>query len=230
MNVDWVAVGSVATVLAVVVALTIAIWGDWLGSIASRPTLTLSIAMKPPDCHRIQTTVQIPVSAPGITNAPYFATQIKSFDTYYLRLSVGNSGSAPARGVEVRALELSRHDAATNAYKIDPHFSPLNLTWAHVGGTVAQKIDPELSKHCDLAHIDEPDSKLLKLNTEVVPNEVAAGVWPTIKPSGHYRLRLAITADNSKPVYRTLSITFAGQWFKTEEDMFTKGIVVRVES
>jgi hypothetical protein len=61
VNVDWVAVGAVATVLAVVAALVIAIWGDQLKSLTSRPKLTLAISMKPPDCHRITTMVRVQV-------------------------------------------------------------------------------------------------------------------------------------------------------------------------
>src|SRR5260221_3800900 len=210
---DWVAVGAIATVLAVVAALVIAIWGDWLKSLTSRPELTLSISMKPPDCHRIQTMAQLPTGL------------VTTFDTYYFRLAVGNDGRAVARNVGVRAIKLSKVDAVSGIYKEDPHFMPMDLTWSHVGGSVeVTKIDPDLPKHCDLAHVDSPKSTFFQFNTEVTPNEVAPGVWPTVKPAGHYRLDVAVTSDNSKPLYRTLKIAFDGTWYQTEKDMFEKGV------
>ena len=84
----------------------------------------------------------------------------------------------------------------------------------------------ELPQHCDLAHVDQASSTHLQFCTEVTPNQVAPGIYPTIKPAGTYRLCVAATADNSKPVYRTLTIAFEGKWYPTEKDMFTKGVVI----
>lgn len=234
---DWVAFGSIATLLAVVAALAIAIWGDQLKALASRPALTLSISMQPPDCHRITSTrveiVQVPV-IPGATNpaiitTPQQVAEIK-YQTYYCRLSVGNDGNAAARNVGVRAVGLTRLDGKTKTYIDDPHFMGMGLTWSHANGsTVVGKIDPKLPKHCDLAHVDEPLSKYLQLNTEVTPSEVAPGVWPTVKPAGTYRLRVGVTADNAKTLYKTLKIVFQGKWYDTEAEMFKKGLVITVE-
>jgi hypothetical protein len=155
--------------------------------------------MKPPDCLRIQTTAQLPTGL------------VATFDTYYFRLAIGNDGGAPARNVGVRAIKLFKLDAPSGTYKEDPHFMPLDLTWSPAGGSVVvAKIHPKLPKHCDLAHVDKPNSTHLQFNTEVTPNDVAPGVWPTVKPAGDYKLEAAVTADNSKPIYRTLSIRFDG--------------------
>lgn len=231
VHVDWVAVGAVATVLAVVTALVIAIWGDRLKALTSRPNLTLSIAMRPPDCHHIQTTAQIQISPPmGSLGGAVAATRtvpIGAYDTYYFRVSVGNDGNAAARNVGVRAIKLFRRNPNTNTYAEDPSFMSMDLTWSHANGSVVvAKIDPNLPKHCDLAHVDQPKSGFLQFNTEVTPNEVAPGVWPTVKPAGEYRLDVAVTADNAKPLYRTLKIAFDGNWYKTEAEMFTKGVVI----
>ena len=174
--------------------------------------------MRPPDCHRIQTTAQLPTGL------------VTSFDTYYFRLAVGNDGGAAARNVGVRAIRLLKLDTPSGAYMEDPLFMPMDLTWSHANGSVVvAKIDPELPKHCDLAHVDQPSSTHLQFNTEVTPNQVAPNVWPTIKPAGTYQLRVAATADNSKPVYTTLKIAFGGKWYAAETDMFTKGVVITVE-
>ena len=234
MQVDWVAAGAIATLIAVVAALVIAIWGDWLKSLSARPKLTLSISMRPPDCHRIQTTIEVEMGPPmrtlGAAVAAARKVSIGTMTSFYFRLSVGNDGKAAARNVGVRAIKLWHLDVATNKYNKDPIFMSMDLTWSHAnGGVVATKVDPRLPKHCDLAHVDQPRSGLLQFNTEVTPNEVSRGVWPTIKPPGVYRLEIAATADNSKPVYRTLRIAFDGKWYESEEDMFTKGVVITVE-
>src|SRR5215470_17274799 len=92
------ALGAGATFLAVVAALVIAIWGDWLKSLTSRPKLSVSISMNAPDCHKIQTTGQMQL--PGTAAV----VQVAAYDTYYCRLSIGNEGSAAARNVSVRAI------------------------------------------------------------------------------------------------------------------------------
>jgi hypothetical protein len=107
----------------------------------------------------------------------------------------------------------------------------MDLTWSHANGSVVvAKIDPRLPKHCDLAHIDKPSSTHIQFNTEVTPNEVAPGIWPTVKAAGTYKLEVAVPADNSIPLYRTLNITFDGIWYQTEKDMFEKGVVVSVDN
>jgi hypothetical protein len=63
--------------------------------------------------------------------------------------------------------------------------------------------------------------------TEVTPNELRPGVWPTRKQPGRYLLDIAISANNAKVVYKTLRINFTG-WFDDETEMFSKGLVVSV--
>ncbi len=218
------AAGAGATFLAVVAALGIAIWGDWLRSLTSRPKLSVSISMTAPDCHKIQTTGQ--VQLPGTAAV----VQIAAFETYYCRLSVGNEGTAAARNVSVRAIRLSKLNAL-GGYDADPYFMPMNLTWSHAGGsTEAGKIDPNLPRHCDLCHVDYPTRSHLQFNTEVTPNQVAHGVWPTVKPAGTYRMEVGITADNAEPLHRILKVDFKANWFATEADMFSKGLTVAVEN
>jgi hypothetical protein len=133
------ALGALATFLAVVAALAIAIWGDWLKSLTSRPRLAISISMKAPDCHKIQTTQLLQL--PGVAQPIQAAT----FDTYYFRLFVGNDGNAAARNVGVRAIRLSKLNPKSGVYYEDPHFMSMDLTWSHAGGSVVvAKIDPKL--------------------------------------------------------------------------------------
>jgi len=79
---------AVGTVGAVVIALILAIWGDPIRAWAFRPKLDISIKMKPPDCHRIQTTLE---GLPGGRTA--------KLETYYCRMQVWNRGNQQARNV-----------------------------------------------------------------------------------------------------------------------------------
>ena len=129
------------------------------------------------------------------------------------------------------AFQLSKLDPAASTYGDDPYFMSMDLTWSHANGSVVvAKIDPRLPKYCDLLHVDEPTSSHMQINTEVRPNQVGPGMWPTIKPAGTYRLRVAVTADNAKPLYKTLKIVFDGTWYESEAEMFSRGVVITVES
>jgi hypothetical protein len=43
---------------------------------------------------------------------------------------------------------------------------------------------------------------------------------------GRYRLLLQIAAANAKPVEQTVELELSGDWFDSETEMFSKGIVL----
>src|SRR5262245_43088362 len=94
---DWLT--SIGTISAVAVALSIAIWGDWMKSVFAKPRLTVAIGMRPPDCHKIQ--VQYAVGGSG-----RFSPMEMYTEAYWFRLPVENLGRVTARNVEVRLLSL----------------------------------------------------------------------------------------------------------------------------
>lgn len=216
---------AIATALAVVVALVIAIWGDDMKAWFRKPLLTLSIRPHAPDCHKIMTT--------GFNPQGWFALQYMS---YFMRFAIGNDGRTAAKNVVVRALKLWCR-AANGTYTEDPYFLPMNLIWSHSstqtqpqGSVIASRIDPQLPRHCDLGHVDEGGGGLLTFCTEVKPNEVAPNVWPTVKPAGHYRLSVAVVADNADTRYYLVEIGWDGQWRDNETEMFRDGLVPTVIS
>jgi hypothetical protein len=68
---------------------------------------------------------------------------------------------------------------------------------------------------------------LFEFDTEVNPNQVGPGVWPTRKPPGTYRGRLTVTADNAQPRYFDFEVKYIG-WFADENAMFKEGLTVTV--
>jgi hypothetical protein len=52
------------------------------------------------------------------------------------------------------------------------------------------------------------------------------GVYPTRKPRGTYRIRLAIAADDTQPIYRTLQIEWSGRWVDDPKLFFAKHLKV----
>lgn len=219
---DWLT--SIGTISAVAVALSIAIWGDWMKALFAKPRLVVTIAMRPPDCHKIQ----VQYTVPGRESFP--AMQMSRI-AYWFRLSVGNLGRATARNVEVRLLSL-QIQGPDGIFEADPSFIPLGLNWSHATpkSQVAARLPRGVPKHCDFCHVFDADSgapPLFEFDTEVTPNQVGPDLWPTRKPPGNYRGRLAVTADNGDPRYFDFEIRYTG-WLDDENAMFEQGLTITV--
>lgn len=201
----WTAVAAIGTLLAVAAALIIAVWGPGLGGIFFKPKLKVSIDMRPPDCFKMMET-----------------------NSYWCRLRVANDGNREATDVEIQLLRLWRVE---HGRQIEDHdFLPLNLIWADIEVATMPRIQPRLFKHCALCSTTNVGSTnlLLDFRTSVIPKQLRNNVWPSRKPPGHYILNLVASANNAKPVYHSLAIKFA-QWFDDEGEMFSKGLVIKIE-
>lgn len=217
--IDWVALGSIGTLLAVIVALGIAIWGQQLQTLFSKPELKVSIDMHPPDCMKmfaVWTHIQ------GRPQYEY---------SYQCRLKITNAGKREARNVEVKARHLQIVPNGGAGHE-DLTFIPMNLQWAHTDGLsraeqiTAKRIEPGLDKHCNLC-ATLLSTPLLNFATEVSPTPIKENVYANRKPPGNYLLDIVVAADNAKAVYKTLRIKFEG-WFDDEGEMFKKGLVITV--
>ena len=86
----------------------------------------------------------------------------------------------------------------------------------------------------DMCHTYElgvdPASNWFEFDTEIRPNEIRPGVWPTRKGPGKYQLDVVASADNAKPVTRSLEISYTGTWTADEKKMFSKHLVINVLS
>lgn len=220
--------GATATLLAVLVALFKDEFLRWL----RKPSLRVSIALAPPDCHKTVLTYV----------AQKTATTYVAAECYYLRVWIENVGRTRAERVQVFAAKLlKRH--ADGSFKEDESFLPMNLRWAHgqqgMGGPeiFAEGISPQMGKHCDLGHIVDPkyrkdvgydlptvaaDESILALDLEIKPNTLSHLI-----PPGVYRLELRVAAANCRPVSHTLEITLTGKWFSDQARMFSDGLGIK---
>jgi hypothetical protein len=113
----------------------------------------------------------------------------------------------------------------------DPGFFPMNLVWSHRGTITLPVLLAEVPQHCDFcAFLDlkRVSPPLVHFCTEVEPNQVADGSWPTKKPPGRYRAEIVVTADDAKPLTKELEIVFTGVWSDDAVQVATHELQVAV--
>jgi hypothetical protein len=229
---DWTAIGTVLGAIGAVAVAVLAIWGDTVRNLIFTPKLDLKIAMKEPDCVKIQTVALSIVG--GGQNAPLIQQALT--DSYYMRLRVNNTGSVAARGVEVRLTAL-RAKQPNGTFQDDPSWLPLSLVWSNTrdprtgaGKVVLEKIDKDVPRHCDLCHVVHGAAPLLmEFDTEVAPNQIA-GAWPTKRAAGTCEVDVVATADNAGTVRHVVEVFYSGQWHANPTTMFATGIRVTVKT
>ena len=238
---DWII--AAGTIVMAVVAV-IAIFQDKIRAWLLRPILKVSISVAPPDSHKTKyhfTTEQWITSGSSPVYSETGKIEIsRETDAYYFRLRIENSGNHKAESVEVFATELSRRQA-DGLFKVVDSFLPMNLAWSHVHWIFFPAISPDTYKHCDLAHIINPQMRsAIQLEDSTWPNispektilSFDTIVKPYTKnflvPPGTYRLVISVAAANSKPVNKTLEITLTGDWYDDEQKMLGEGIGIRM--
>jgi len=216
---EWlVAVGRL--VLAVV-----AVFQETIRSWFYRPTFHVRVRCEPPDC----------VSVPFTHDGAFLA------NTVHLRLWVQNDGSATARNAEVYAQGLTRQ-RADGIWEPVAMFPPMNLAWANIGGIYFPSIAPRMGKHCDVAHITDPQHRAHPLIGEdnpalgLAPQQVSLAFNLIVKPNhrghivgpGTYHLALQIAAENARPIQRTVEINVPGPWYPDGTIMLRDGVGIRL--
>ena len=216
-------IGSIATLLAVIVAL----FKEEIIRIWRRPELNARIRLSSPDCHK---TEMIRRDSSSI---------IHRTDCYYIRLWIENIGNQHAEKVQVFVSKLFRRHA-DGSFVEEKSFLPMNLRWIHsqqppFGPEIfAEGISPQMGKHCDLGHILDPknrtsfgiqlpnvpsDKTILELDLEAAPNTLSHLISP-----GIYRVELKIAAANVEPITKTIELNHTGEWYTDEYKMFSEGI------
>lgn len=216
--------GSIATLLAIVVAL----FKEQLVRIWRRPKLEARVRLSAPDCHKTEMTLINKETGALIERA----------DCYYFRLWVENTGNQRAEKVQVFLSKLFRRHA-DGSFVEDKSFLPMNLCWSHsqlspLGREIfAEGISPKMGKHCDLGHIIDPSKRvafginlsniaagktILKLDLEVAPNTLTHLLPPAV-----YRLEMKLAAANLEPETKTIEINHTGDWYSEETKMFSDG-------
>lgn len=216
--------GSIATLLAIVVAL----FKEQLVRIWRRPKLEARVRLSAPDCHKTEMTLINKETGALIERA----------DCYYFRLWVENTGNQRAEKVQVFLSKLFRRHA-DGSFVEDKSFLPMNLRWSHsqlspLGREIfAEGISPKMGKHCDLGHIIDPSKRvafginlsniaagktILELDLEVAPNTLTHLLSPAV-----YRLEMKLAAANLEPETKTIEINHTGDWYSEETKMFSDG-------
>ena len=219
--------GSIATLLAVIVAL----FKEELTRCWRRPRLEAKIRLSAPDCHKTEMTLFEPKT--GVV--------IDKCGCYYFRLWIENTGNHRAEKVQVFVAKLLRRHA-NGSFMEDKSFLPMNIRWSHSqlspGPEIfAEGISPEMGKHCDLGHVLDPSKRdkfginlqsvaagktIFEFDLEIAPNTLSHLI-----PPGVYRVELKLAAANLKPITKTIEINHTGEWFADENKMFSDGLGMR---
>jgi hypothetical protein len=216
----------------------VAIFQDKIRGCLMHPILKVSIQPESPDCHKTFIRSNYILKNKKILYTHRIRNIELDANAYYFRIRVTNVGNQKAENVEVFANQLSER-MEDGTYKSVGTFFPMNLNWTHIGGLFFPTISPHIYKHCDLFHVVDPKTRgqleaedkkwekipptktILSFDTIVRPNTLGHLVKP-----GSYKLVLTIAAANAKPITKSIEITLTGDWFETEEEMFTKGVLL----
>jgi hypothetical protein len=220
----WTAVAAFATLLAIVVALILGIWGAELRTLGRAPRLSLTLD-------------------PASDHFQRFLTPAGTAE-YDVRISVTNDGDLGATNVELVALELSSKES-NGRFTRDPVFMAMNLRRTHYGDTITPIVHRGVPRPYDLLACYDPALQqaskrkklLFDLSTLVPP--VAAqpaaerpialpDAYPSSKPAGTYRLVIVVVADRIAPVRKVVEITWTGKWGDHAADFFKNELSVKL--
>jgi hypothetical protein len=219
---------AIGTVGAVVLALVLALWGQWIGQLFFRPVLVLAARVQLPDTTKVRRHVQLSDGR-----------LIDLGEYYYFRLAITNEGNTAARDVQLFLAEVQRVEGE----KIDivSRFTPMNLIWTNtqqlpakdrVTRSVLLAHTPPL--YCDLAHVGEPQRRKQPGEEDldnVPPDKAVLGLdveVPTYSKGhllepGIYHFTLTLAASNCRSTDHLVWVSFPGDWFPEVDEMLAKG-------
>jgi hypothetical protein len=123
LTLEW--IRSLSTLAAVVAALSIALFGDWMKRLFFKPKLELQALVQRPDAEKVgrQKQIRHPLDATA-----FLYKQIG--EAWFFRLAISNLRGTPAREVQVYLRQVEKLDGTTVS-----RFTPMNLRWTHTGET-----------------------------------------------------------------------------------------------
>lgn len=226
----------IATFSAAIVALFLAMFGEWLKSLVFKPKLQVLYDHNWPDA------IKIPINWKRI-NPPAEESTIQGTSfCYYFRFRVKNKGNRPANNIEVfvNKIEKQNVDKSFKSYK---SFIPLNLGWSNSDSQIYMPaIYAKLEKHCDLGFILHPQQKqineLVQYSKdsdyeERIESDIIFSINFVVKPNvtesyrltpGIYRIEVIAVASNSKQCKKTFELTLGDKWFDDTQDMLSQEI------
>ncbi len=196
--------GAIATFLAVIAA----IWGENIRRLWRAPKLALTLDPYPDHFQRI-----------------YHPGQ-RDIASYYIRVSVQNTGVMQAEKVELRAIGLDVRDGK-GIFRRDRAFMAMNMKTTHYVATVMSVVHQGIPKSFDLLQCtngilqrQHRKELLIEFATEVPPGEVEGHVYPSRKSAGFYRLRLAVAGDSTAPMFQEVLIEWSWKWSNDDVAFF----------
>jgi hypothetical protein len=216
----------VGTIGAVIVALSLALWGQWVGQLFFRPVLNLEAKVQLPDACLVRRYGRLDDSH-----------VIDLGEYYYFRLAITNTGNNTANDVQVFLSKVERLNG--DQTEIVRRFTPMNLIWTNTEQlpakdkvTRAVLLADTPPVYCDLAHVGEPGRR--KQSGEdldnVPPDKAVLGLdvqVPTYSKGhllepGTYLFHLTLAASNCPSSHHIVKVWFPGDWL-SENEMFESG-------
>lgn len=218
-----------ATVAAVLTALAIALWGDWMKRLFFKPNLELKAFVRRPDAEKVgrQKPMRHPFDASAIMRK-----QIG--EAWFFRLAISNLSRTPARDVQVYLKQVQKLDGTIVA-----RFTPMNLKWSHTGETTRKVLLKDIPVFCDFIHVSDPAHKAETGEEldDVPPDKgvISLDVEATTTAKGHllapgaYLFFLYVAAENCHPRLFVIEVRYDGNWTVVEDQMLDHEVGFRMK-
>jgi hypothetical protein len=228
ITLEW--IRSMATLAAVIVALVVALFGDWLKRLFFKPKLSLDALVRRPDAERVLR------KATG----PKPTYNVAWYEAWFFRLVISNLSGTPARDVQVYLKKVEKADG-TNVEK----FTPMNLRWTNTdpatpAATTRKVLLQDVPVFCDFIHISDPVYKEQhRENLNEVPALQAVmclDVEATNSAKGHllgpgsYLFHLYVAAENAQARRFVVAVQYNGNWNSDQDAMFDQEIGFRMQA
>jgi hypothetical protein len=216
---------AIGTIGAVIVALLLALRGQWISLLLSHPALDLDAKVQRPDADKVR---RYRLNGSQVTDLGEY---------YYFRLAVTNKGKTAANDVQVFLSKVERLNG--DQTEIVSRFTPMNLKWTNTEQLPAKDratrsvlLADTPPVYCDLAHVGEPQRRALSgEDLDNVPaGKAVLGLdveVPTYSKGhllelGTYRFSLTLAASNCRSTHYAVKVSFLGEWLP-EKEMFETG-------
>ncbi len=212
---------ALGTVGAVLTALGVSIYQEWIKPIRKRAVMDLSITPEWPDCLKI--------------------LDKRLGYVFWVRIRVSHQKGNTAENVEIIVTDFKKMGSDNNWQRVQ-NFLPLNLRWSFYR-SLAYKGDPleappniripaKIYRHCDLGFLRrevsyQPNSSAqFQLVTAVQPTDLGDGRQVGLLDPGKYKFEIKITGDNVFPVTKSWLLEFDGKWEDDEAEMLKRHIKI----
>ncbi|MGL3709428.1 hypothetical protein ACSYAY_00990 [Leptospirillum ferriphilum] len=218
---DWLI--AVGTNGAVIVAIFLTMFWEPYKKWQTRPILKIGINFEPPDCQSIPLVTSMPIQSRG------------PIPNYQFRIYVKNIGKEPASNLEAIIIKVFK-SSGDKKWDLLPQFIATDLLWTHIRVPFLPFLLPGLTKNIDLGHVVKPEFRLyigegrpnadpqktiFSFDIQIRPNNDYQKILP-----GVYKFLIVVGAENCESVEKIFYLRLTGEWFDTEEEMFSRGIFI----